>query len=102
MTFILYGICGLLLFSLGLWGLISGTHLLRRILAFNITGSGIFLFLVALAARGVEPDPVPHALVLTGIVVTVSITALALALLRALHRQSGKGTLPEEEEDGPS
>jgi multicomponent Na+:H+ antiporter subunit C len=51
-------------------------------------GTGIFLFLVAAAARnGLEnPDPVPHAMVLTGIVVAVSATALGLALAGRIHQ----------------
>jgi len=45
-------------------------------------GAGVFHVLVAVAYRGLDaaPDPVPQALVLTGIVVAVSATALALAL----------------------
>jgi multicomponent Na+:H+ antiporter subunit C len=43
--------------------------------------------LVAVAYRGLDqaPDPVPQALVLTGIVVAVSATALALALWSRLE-----------------
>jgi multicomponent Na+:H+ antiporter subunit C len=51
-------------------------------------GAGVFHVLIAVAYRGIEtiPDPVPHALVLTGIVVAVSATALALTLgLRLGH-----------------
>jgi multicomponent Na+:H+ antiporter subunit C len=45
--------------------------------------------LVAVAYRGLEkaPDPIPHALVLTGIVVAVSATALALTLGQRLERR---------------
>ena len=62
--------------------------LLRKVLALNVMGSGVFLLLIAAAYRGPDaaPDPVPHALVLTGIVVAVSATALALALGRRLRR----------------
>jgi multicomponent Na+:H+ antiporter subunit C len=97
MTFYIYAPCGVLLFTLGLRGLIVLPHLVRRILAFNVMGSGAFLFLVSLADRDASaPDPVPQALVLTGIVVSVSITALALALIRRLDLL-GEGThLPEE------
>lgn len=61
------------------------THALRRILAFNLMGSGAFLVLVGLAQRDGGVDPVPQAMVLTGIVVAVAATALALALARRLH-----------------
>ncbi len=56
-------------------------------LSINVCGAGVFLVFVTLAYRGSElpPDPVPHALVLTGIVVAVSATALALALGRRLR-----------------
>jgi multicomponent Na+:H+ antiporter subunit C len=60
---------------------------LRKLIAINITGAGVFQLLVAVAYRGLDqaPDPVPQALVLTGIVVAVSATALALALWNRLE-----------------
>lgn len=78
----LYGGAGILLFALGLWSLLVHQLLLRKLIALNIMGGGVFHILIAVAYRGdaAPPDPVPHALVLTGIVVAVSATALALAL----------------------
>jgi multicomponent Na+:H+ antiporter subunit C len=77
-----YAAMGVLLFAMGLLGLVLGRHPVRKILALNVMGTGIFLFLVAAAARDSSggTDPVPHAMVLTGIVVAVSATALGLAL----------------------
>ena len=97
-TGLLYALTGVLLFCLGLHGLVLHAHLLRKILAFNLMGSGCFLVLVGLAQRGGGVDPVPHALVLTGIVVAVSATAFALMLLRQYYEESGRGTLPEEDD----
>ena len=78
---LVYGLTGLLLFVIGLGGLINCPQLLRKILAMNIMASGVFLFLVTIAhGDGVIIDPVPQAMVLTGIVVSVSSTAVALAL----------------------
>ena len=78
---LVYGLTSLCLFVVGLGGLISCPQRLRKILAVNIMASGVFLFLVTIAyGNGVLIDPVPHALVLTGIVVSVSSTAVALAL----------------------
>jgi multicomponent Na+:H+ antiporter subunit C len=79
---LLYGSAGLLLFVLGLWSFLVHEPLLRKVIALNITGAGVFHVLIAVAYRGdaAPPDPVPHALVLTGIVVAVSATALALIL----------------------
>lgn len=78
----LYGAAGILLFGLGLWSLLVHEALLRKLIALNIMGGGVFHVLIAVAHRGddLPPDPIPHALVLTGIVVAVSATALALAL----------------------
>ena len=94
----LYALVGIGLFSLSLYGLVAHTHLLRKILALNIMGSGIFLVLVALAGRTGEapPDAVPHAMVITGIVVAVSATALALTLMLKLAAETGRAELPDE------
>lgn len=94
----MYAFAGIGLFLVGLHGLIVYAHLLRKILALNVMGSGVFLVLVALARRaGQAPDPVPHAMVITGIVVAVSATALALVLLRRLKEKTGRTELPEEQ-----
>jgi multicomponent Na+:H+ antiporter subunit C len=92
---LIYALSGVTLFVIGVAALIIHTHLLRKILAFNIMGSGTFLVLVGLAQRDGMPDPVPQAMVLTGIVVTVAATALALALARRLLDQSRKMQLPK-------
>jgi len=102
--FTLYAIGGVGLFAMGLFSFVAVAHLLRKILALNVMGAGVFMVLIAIAhperaatqATGV--DPVPHALVLTGIVVAVSATALALALTCRYHAETGRATLPE---DGP-
>ena len=80
-TGLLFALAGAALFALGVAGVVLIDHLLRRILAFNVMGSGAFLVLVGLAQHGDVPDPVPQAMVLTGIVVAVAATALALALV---------------------
>jgi multicomponent Na+:H+ antiporter subunit C len=87
-TQLLYSGCGILLLILGLWSFLVHPPLLRKLIAINIMGAGVFHLLVAIAYRGIDtpPDPVPHALVLTGIVVAVSATALALAFGQRLDR----------------
>ena len=99
-TAFLYALVGAGLFALGLYALIVHAHLLRKILAINVMGSGVFLVLVALAKRGGDlvPDAVPHAMVITGIVVAVSATALALTLMLKLNAETGRTELPG---DGP-
>jgi len=83
---LLYGLTGCLIVALGLRTALLHASLLHRVVAINVLGAGVFMILIAIAYRGpgVPPDPVPHALVLTGIVVAVSATALALALARRL------------------
>ncbi|TVQ88658.1 MAG: Na+/H+ antiporter subunit C [Chromatiaceae bacterium] len=84
----LYGAAGILLFVIGLWSLLVHASILRKLIAINIMGSGVFHVFIAVAYRGpaLAPDPVPHALVLTGIVAAVSATALALALAARLEQ----------------
>lgn len=92
----LFALVGVALFALGAAGVLLIAHLPRRILAFNLMGSGAFLVLVGLAQRDDVPDPVPQAMVLTGIVVAVAATALALALARRFQALTGRLELPED------
>lgn len=94
-----YALAGAALFAIGLAGLLLLPQLLRKILAFNILGSGAFLVLVGLGQRGGGTDPVPQAMVLTGIVVAIAATALALALARQLLGLTGQMRLPEDRSD---
>lgn len=94
---LLYALTGAALFAFGVAGVILQPHLLRKILAFNVMGNGIFLVLVGLAQRTGTPDPVPQSMVLTGIVVAIAATALALALARRLIDLQGEMRLSEEE-----
>jgi multicomponent Na+:H+ antiporter subunit C len=93
----LYGLCGAVLVGLGLFGLIVHPQPLRKILAFNLIGGGVFLLFGVVARRGAAAgfggDPVPHALIITGIVVAFAATALAIALLLRLFRETGRATL---------
>ena len=93
----LYGLCGAVLVGLGLFGLIVQPQPLRKILAFNLIGGGVFLLFGAVAQRGAAAglggDPVPQALVITGIVVAFAATALAVALLLRLFQETGRATL---------
>lgn len=94
---LLYALSGVALLAVGFLGAVAHRDLVRRIIGVNLAGSGVFLVMVALAARTAPADPVPHALVLTGLVVSVSATALGLALAVRLHRDTGAPRAPEEE-----
>jgi len=82
----LYLLAGPILFAIGFYSLLVQRHVLRRIMALNVMGVGVFLLFATLAARAdAATDPVPHAMVLTGIVVSVCATGLALALAHRLE-----------------
>ncbi len=96
----LYGLCSAVLVGLGLFGAIVHPQPLRKILAFNLLGAGVFLQFGVIARRGAAAgmggDPVPQAMVITGIVVAFSATALAVTLLLRLYQVSGGATLSVE------
>lgn len=91
----LYAVTAIALFFLALYALLISRRLLHSLLALNIMGSSVFLLLVSLAGRSTPPDPVPQAMVITGIVVSIAATALGLALLVRLRRGT-PGPDPDE------
>ncbi|MDZ7784355.1 MAG: NADH-quinone oxidoreductase subunit K [Halioglobus sp.] len=95
----IYALTAGLLFAVGLYGVLGRSELLHRLLGTNLMASAIFLYLVVIAADGAgEPDPVPQAMVLTGIVIAVSLTAFGLILIRYFHALGTRRTLEEEED----
>ena len=93
----LFGLCASALIGLGLYGVLTNPQPLRKILAFNLIGNGAFLLFGTIARRGAAAgfagDPVPHGLLITGIVVAFSATALAIALLLRLFQATGSATI---------
>ena len=96
-TAMLYSLAGVAIIVIGLRGLVACPHLLRKVLSVNLMGTGIFMILIAAANRNQAgaSDPVPHAMVLTGVVVAISATALVLTLVVRLHEATGKTTFEE-------
>jgi multicomponent Na+:H+ antiporter subunit C len=100
------------LLLLGLHGVLASRSLLRKLMALGIVQVAVIVLFVALGAKsGAEPpvvadpdaatrasgyvNPLPHALMLTAIVVGVSTTGVALALLLRIEQRYG--TLDEAE-----
>ena len=103
------------LFLIGLWGMLARPNLVRKLLAMNIMQVAVIVFFINVAFKdGATPpiarhevqaasqpvasdyiNPLPHTLMLTAIVVSVSITGVALALLIRIHRRFG--TLDERQ-----
>ena len=94
-------VTAVLLFSIGFATLLLHPNLIKKIIGLNLMDTAVFLFLAAMGyvnggkAPMVEPGadaaayihPVPGGLVLTGIVVAVSTTALFLALTHRLYQK---------------
>ena len=93
----------LIIFGIGCYTVLSNSNLLKKLLGINIMESSIFLFYVATGniRGGVPPivdlaqlealyiNPLPTGLMLTGIVVSISVTGFALALIIKLYRFYG-------------
>lgn len=97
-----YEAAAVLLFGIGFMNLLLQSNLIKKFIGLNIMDTAVYLFL---AAKGfiygrVAPiapatgqalveqyiNPVPSGLVLTGIVVSVSVTAFSLALIVRLYK----------------
>ena len=93
-------VAAVIIFGIGFTMLFLNRNLIKKIIGFNFMDSGVFLFLasggyienrVSPIIRGGETsvsayiNPVPAGLVLTGIVVSVSVTAVLLALTVRLY-----------------
>ena len=100
----LFALCACALVGIGLYGLIMQPHPLRKLVAFNIMGSGVFVLFGALAKRGaaagMAADPVPQALLITAIVVAFAATAVTVALLLRLIESTDSASLADEPPSG--
>ena len=100
----LFALCACALVGIGLYGLIVQPHPLRKLVAFNIMGSGVFVLFGALAKRGaaagMTADPVPQALLITAIVVAFAATAVTVALLLRLIESTDSASLANQPPSG--
>ena len=97
-----YEVIAVLLFGIGFVTLLLHRNLIKKVIGLNVMDTAVCLFLAAkgyIAGRavpivvdGVQDieayiNPVPTGLILTGIVISVSMTAVALALIVNLHKR---------------
>lgn len=93
------------LLAVGLYVVVDDANLVKKVVGLNVFQTAIFLFLVTAGFRadgrpplvgeaGPYANPLPQVLVLTAIVVGVSVTAVALALIVRVYREYG--TLRED------
>jgi len=92
----------MILFVIGFMNLLLQKNLIKKIIGLNIMDSAVYLFLaekgyissrtVPIVVNGIQDveayiNPIPSGLVLTGIVVSVSVSALMLSLTIRLYRR---------------
>lgn len=101
--FVNYGeAVAMLLFVIGFANLLLQKNLIKKIIGLNVMDSAVYLFLaekgyiagraVPIVVNGVQDmeayiNPIPSGLVLTGIVVSVSVSALMLSLTIRLYQR---------------
>ncbi len=108
----------IILMMIGFYGMIAKSNLIKKIIGMNIFQTAVFLFYITIGkvTGGTAPivwdkavvydNPLPHVLILTAIVVSVSTTAVAFALI--IRIQKAFGTIEEDRiieinrEDGQS
>ncbi len=94
-------IVAVFLFCIGFTSLLLNRNLIKKIIGFNIMDTAIYLFLTSvgyiegrtapiltdgITSASYYINPIPSGLVLTGIVVSVSVSALMLSLTVRLYR----------------
>lgn len=97
-----YEAASMILFGIGFTTMLLHPNLIKKIIGLNIMETSVYLFLAAkayivdkLAPIVVNGDlsmesyinPIPGSLVLTGIVVSVSVTAISLSLVQRLYKK---------------
>ena len=96
--------CGLALVVIGLWGMLTQRNMIRMIVGFSLTDTGIHMVMVSIGyvTGGTAPiindavpmaeaasrvvDPLPSALVLTAIVIGLGVTAVMLSYAVRIYR----------------
>jgi multicomponent Na+:H+ antiporter subunit C len=100
-TATLFGLTAAVLVGIGVYALIVNPQPLRKIVAFNVVGNGVFVLFGAIARRGAGHgwggDPVPQALLITGLVVAFCATALAVTLVIRLFEEAGTASVAPDE-----
>ncbi len=111
----------ILLMMIGLYAIVGRKNLVKKLIGLSLFQTGIFLFFISIGKvdGGTAPvyfepagrdwvrysNALPTALILTGIVVSVSTLAVALAITVSLHRAYGTVEVDEIEkadQDAPS
>ena len=91
----------IVLFLIGLYGLVARRNIIKSIMSIGILQMAIILFFVSINASETAPapigrqfislptDPVPHALMITAVVIGISVTAVSLTMFITLYHNYG-------------
>jgi multicomponent Na+:H+ antiporter subunit C len=91
------------IFVIGLYTVLAHQNLIKRVIGINIMYTAVFLFFISIGyinnanppiinleqANLIYINPIPSALMLTGIVVSVSVTAFTLSLIIRIYESYG-------------
>ena len=91
----------LVLFFIGLYGVLLKRNIIKTIISVNVMDFGAILFLITvnyvpdsippIGSAGIQrmADPLPQALMITAIVIGLSVTAVSLTIFISLFRKHG-------------
>ncbi|KAA5801642.1 hypothetical protein F1654_12170 [Alkalicaulis satelles] len=96
-----FALTGAALIALGFYGFMAQRAVIRRLISFNVIGSGVFLLFGGTGYSAAGVDPVPQALIITGIVVALALTAFAAALAVRLAQGGDRDDGTDDGEAGP-
>lgn len=91
---------GIILFLIGMYGMMARRNIIKSIISLGIIQAGVILFFLAIRfEEGSGPpigqlsekvaDPLPQALMITTIVIGVAVTAVALTMFMTLYHRYG-------------
>ncbi|MFO8068549.1 MAG: cation:proton antiporter subunit C [Alkalibacterium sp.] len=101
MDFLTGEIVGILLFFIGLFGLMTKKTIIKTIMSMSIMESGIYLFYITInyttgsvppigqAQKAAFADPVPSTLMITAIVIGIGVTAISLTMFMHYKQKHG-------------
>ncbi len=95
-------LAAIILFIIGAHTMLTHSNMIKKVIAMNIMDGSVFLLFVAIGyvkggqapiiretAEAAYVNPLPGALIVTGIVVAVSVTAYALSIIVRIQKSFG-------------
>lgn len=94
---------GILVFFIGLYGLMTKKNIVKTIMSMSVMEAGIYLFYISInfadgsvppigqeqVRESITADPVPQALMITAIVIGIGVTAIGLTMFMHYKQKHG-------------